>query len=223
MRSHTILLSTLGFACAPIVASAQTDITHAQQEILLLEATPIGALPPIALPMPASRNHSYWAFRLQAGDRESPGESGLPAFAGCGGHTLFGVRSRINLMTGGQTFGSLFHDPSSTTTLGGEVGFGYAPNVVSGMAACSLDFGVPITISFGQTIRIASFLTPGIMWDLNCSGPESPSRPAYLTGFGIGIQQLGSRGLDVYLGVQKIYRRDSGFQIGVSVTYVRLP
>ena len=252
MRSHTILLTVLGFVCAPMIANAQTDITHAQQEILLLEATPVGALPPIALPMPASRNHSYWAFRLQAGDRESPGESGLPAFAGgidfqyrggsvigitggyqkrdcgligggCGGHTLFGVRSRINLMTGGQTLGSLFHDYSSTTTLGGEVGFGYAPNVVSGMAACSLDFGVPITISFGQTIRIATFLTPGIMWDLNCSGPESPSRPAYLTGFGIGFQQLGSRGLDVYLGVQKIYRRDSGFQIGVSVTYVRLP
>jgi hypothetical protein len=252
MRTHTIWLSTLGFVCAPIVAGAQTDITHAQQEVLLLEATPVGALPPIALPMPASRNHSYWGFRLQVGDRESPGESRLPAFAGgidfqyrggsvigvtggyqkrdcgliggaCGGHTLFGIRSRINLMTGGQTFGSIFHDYSSTTTLGGEVGFGYSPNVVSGMSACSLDFGVPVTVSLGQTIRIASFLTPGVMWDLKCSGSKSPSRAAYLTGFGVGFQQLGSRGLDVYVGVQKIYRRDSGFQIGVSVTYVRLP
>jgi hypothetical protein len=252
MKTHTILLSTLGFVCAPIVAGAQTDITHAQQEILLLEATPIGALPPIALPMPASRNHNYWGFRLQAGDRESPGESGLPAFAGgidfqyrggsvigitggyqkrdcgliggsCGGHALFGIRSRINLMTGGQTIGSIFQDYSSTTTLGGEVGFGYAPNVVSGNDACNLDFGMPITVSFGQRLRIATFLTPGIMWDLNCTGPESPSRVAWLTGLGIGLQQLGSRGLDVYLGLQKIYRRDSGFQIGISVSFVRLP
>jgi len=252
MRTHTILLSTLGFVCAPIFAGAQTDITHAQQEILLLEATPVGALPPIALPMPASRNHSYWGFRLQAGDRESPGESGLPAFGGgidfqyrggsvigitggyqkrdcgliggaCGGHTLFGIRSRVNIMTGGQTFGSIFHDYSSTTTLGGELGLGYAPNVVSGKDACSLDVGMPITVSFGQRLRIATFLTPGIMWDLNCNGPESPSRAAWLTGFGIGLQQLGSRGLDVYLGLQKIYRRDSGYQLGISVSYVRLP
>ena len=252
MRTYTILLSTLGFVCVPIVSGAQTEITHAQQEILLLEATPIGALPPIALPMPASRNHSYWGFRLQAGNRESPGESSLPAFAGgidfqyrggsvigitggyqkrdcgllggaCGGHTLFGIRSRINIMTGGQTLGSIFHDYSSTTTIGGEVGFGYAPNVVSGNDACSLDLGMPITVSFGQRLRIATFVTPGVMWDLNCTGPESPSRAAWLTGFGIGLQQLGSRGLDVYLGLQKIYRRDSGYQLGISVSYVRLP
>jgi hypothetical protein len=252
MRNHAIWLSVLGLVCAPIVAAAQTVITHEQEEILFLEATPVGALPPIALPMPASRNHSYWGFRFQTGDRESPNESALPAFAagldfqyrggsvigitggyqkrdcgllggGCGGHSLFGIRSRINIMTGGQAFGSIVSDYSATTTLGGEVGVGYAPNVVPGKSACSLDFGMPITVSLGQRLRIASFLTPGIMWDLNCSGPESPSRAAWLTGFGIGLQQLGSRGLDVYLGVQKIYRRDSGFQIGLSVTFVRLP
>ena len=252
MKTASIVLSMLAFVCAPVVMLGQTAVTHEQQEILLLEATPVGALPPIALPMPASRNHSYWAFRLQAGNRESPGESSLPAFAGgidfqyrggsvigitggyqkrdcgllgggCGGHALFGIRSRVNIMTGGQSFGSIFHDYSATTTLGGELGIGYAPNVVSGNDACSLDLGMPITVSLGQTIRIASFLTPGIMWDLNCTGPESPSRAAWLTGLGIGIQQLGSRGLDVYLGLQKIYRRDSGFQIGISVNYVRLP
>ena len=252
MKIASIVLITLAFICAPVVVIGQTTLTHEQQEILLLEATPVGALPPIALPMPASRNHSYWAFRLQAGNRESPGESSLPAFAGgidfqyrggsvigitggyqkrdcgllgggCGGHALFGIRSRVNIMTGGQTFGSIFHDYSSTTTLGGELGIGYAPNVISGTDACSLDLGMPITVSLGQTIRIASFLTPGIMWDLNCTGPESPSRAAWLTGLGIGFQQLGSRGLDVYLGLQKIYRRDSGFQIGISINYVRLP
>ena len=230
----------------------QAQISHDQQEILLLEATPIGALPPIPLPMPASRNHNYWGVRLQTGDREEPNESHLTAFAAgidfqyrggsvigvtggyqkrdcrllgsnCGGHTLFGVRSRINVMTGGQAIGSLLHDYSSTTTLGGEVGFGYAPSVVPGVAACTIDVGMPVTVSSGQRLRIATFLTPGIMWDMNCTGPESPSRPAYLTGFGIGLQQLRSRGLDVYVGAQKIFRRDAGYQLGISVTYVRLP
>lgn len=244
---------TLAMLCAPLGGEAiQAQITHAQQEVLLLEATPVGALPPIGLPMPASRNHNYWGFRLQAGDRESPGESSLPAFAAgidfqyrggsiigvtggyqkrdcgliganCGGHALFGVRSRINLITGGQSIGSLIHDNTSTTTIGGEWGLGYAPNVVSGVDACTMDFGMPVTVSLGQRIRIATFLTPGIMWDLNCSGPESPSRAAYLTGLGFGLQQLGSRGLDVYVGLQKIFRRDSGYQLGISVTYVRLP
>lgn len=230
----------------------QAQGSREEQEILLLEATPAGALPPIALPMPASRNHNYWAFRIQAGDREGPGEARIGAVAAgvdfqyrggsvigvtggyqkrdcgllgpnCGTHALFGIRSRINLLTGGPTIGSLFHDYSSTTTLGGEAGFGYAPNVISGHDACTLDFGTPITVSVGQRFRVASFLTPGVMWDLNCTGPESPSHPAYLTGVGIGLQQLRSRGLDVYLGFQKIFRTHAGYQIGISVNYVRLP
>jgi hypothetical protein len=133
------------------------------------------------------------------------------------------VRSRINVITGGQAIGSLLRDYSSTTTLGGEVGFGYAPGVLPGVNACTVDVGMPVTVSLGQRFRIASFLTPGIMWDMNCSGTESPTRANYLTGFGVGLQQLKSRGLDVYVGVQKIFRRDAGYQLGISVTYLRLP
>lgn len=229
-----------------------TSITHDEEELLLLEATPIGALPPIALPMPASRNHNYWGARLQVGNRESASESHLPAFAAgldyqvrggsiigitggyqrrdcgviganCGGHPLFGVRTRVNLITGGASLASLFRDYTSTTTIGGELGLGYAPNVVSSKNACTLDLGVPITVSLGQRIRIATFLTPGIMWDMNCSGPESPSRAAWLTGLGFGLQQLGNRGFDVYVGLQKIFRQHAGYQLGISATFVRLP
>jgi hypothetical protein len=251
LMTHT-LRWILALLCALLPAGLHAQLTHEQEELLLLEGTPIGALPPIALPMPASRNHNYWGLRLQAGDRESSSESHLPAFAAgldfqyrggsiigitggyqkrdcgligpsCGGHALFGVRTRINLITGGNAIASVFHDYTSTTTVGGEMGLGYAPNVVSGKDACTLDFGVPITISLGQRIRIATFLTPGIMWDLNCTGPESPSRAAWLSGIGFGLQQLGNRGLDVYVGLQKIFRRQSGYQLGVSVTFVRLP
>jgi hypothetical protein len=246
------MLTLITVAVLVTAEGTEAQASHDQQEVLLLEATPIGALPPIALPMPASRNHSYWGFRLQGGDREGPTESHLTAFAAgidfqylggsvigitggyqkrdcsllgsnCGGHALFGVRSRINVITGGQSIGSLLRDYSSTTTLGGEVGFGYAPGVLPGVNACTVDVGMPVTVSLGQRFRIASFLTPGIMWDMNCSGTESPTRPNYLTGFGVGLQQLKSRGLDVYVGVQKIFRRDAGYQLGISVTYLRLP
>lgn len=239
-------------ALALTTRSAAAQGTQDQRELLLLEGTPIGALPPIPLPMPASRNHSYWGFRVQGGGREGPGESGIPAVAAgidfqyrggsvigvtggyqrndcgiigpnCGGHALFGIRSRINVLTGGQSIGSLFHDYSSTTTLGGEIGLGYAPNVLPSTTACTVDLGMPVTVSLGQVLRVSTFLTPGVMWDMSCSDSESPSRPNFFSGFGIGLQQLGSRGLDVYLGLQKIFRRESGYQIGLSVTYIRLP
>ncbi len=239
-------------ACAlfmPRKVTAQP--TSDELEILRLEATPIGALPPIALPMPASRNHSYWGFRLQEGHREGESGSDLSAFAGgidfqwrggsvfgitaghqapdcevagsnCSGHNFFGARSRLNIVTGGQAINSLIHDNSASTTLGAEVGFGYAPNVVSSVDACTLDFGAPLSIAMMQTIRLVTFVTPGVVWDLGCSA-GSPTRPNYLTGFGVGVQQIWHRGLDVYFGLQKIFRNDTGYQLGISVTYVRLP
>jgi hypothetical protein len=251
VKTWILALLSVPLAASSVLAQT-TQITQKEQELLLLEATPVGALPPIALPMPASRNHNYWGIRLQVGNREAASESHLPAFAAgldlqyrggsiigitggyqrrdcgliganCGGHALFGIRSRINVITGGSAIAGLVHDYTSTTTVGGEWGLGYAPNVVSGKNACTLDFGVPITVSLGQRIRIATFVTPGIMWDLNCSGPESPSRAAWLTGFGFGLQQLGSRGFDVYVGLQKIFRQHAGYQLGVSATFVRLP
>jgi hypothetical protein len=72
-------------------------------------------------------------------------------------------------------------------------------------------------------VRIASFLTPGVVWDMNCSSGGGPSRPTYLAGLGFGLQQLLNRGLDVYVGLQRIFRRDTGYQFGVSLTYVKLP
>jgi hypothetical protein len=251
MKMWILALFSLPLTGAGLLGQT-TPITHEQEELLLLEATPIGALPPIALPMPASRNHNYWGVRLQVGDREAASESHLPAFAAgldfqyrggsiigvtggyqrrdcgligpnCGGHPLFGLRTRINLITGGNSLASLFHDYTSTTTVGGELGLGYAPNVVSSKNACTLDLGVPVTVSLGQRMRIATCWSPGIRWDLSCSGPESPSRAAWLTGLGFGLQQLGNRGFDVYVGLQKIFRRHSGYQLGVSATFVRLP
>jgi len=249
-----MMMRTWIVAAAGVLAGSrelQAQIPQDQQEVLLLEATPIGALPPIALPMPASRNHNYWGFRLQGGDREEPNEAHLTALAAgidfqyrggsvigitggyqkrdckllganCGGHTLFGIRSRLNMLTGGQAIGKLFKDYSSTTTLGGEVGFGYAPDVLPGVTSCTLDFGMPVTVSLGQRLRVASFLTPGIMWDMNCRSPDAPSKRVYLLGFGFGLQQLQSRGLDVYLGLQRIFRQGSGYQLGVSISYVKL-
>ncbi len=221
--------------------------------LLASEATPIGALPPIALPMPASRDDNYWGVRLQVGQRRERGPEDLFAVAGgvdyqvrggsifgvtggyqwrqncdaavtdCGGHSLFGARARFNFMTGGPTIAGLIGDDAATTTLGTEIGLGYAPNVAPGVNACTVDLGVPLSIAMLERIHLVSFVTPGVVWDVDCSSEDTPRSRSFLIGFGFGIQQLGFRGLDVHVGMQRMLRGTTGVQFGVSVSWVRLP
>jgi len=244
-----VLLMT-GALSAPELAQAQTI---QPLPVLSAEATPIGALPPLALPMPASRDQNYWGIRLQTGNRRQRGPEDLFAIAGgidyqvrggsifgvtggyqwrqncqpasndCGGHSLFGARARFNLMTGGPTIAGLWGDKAATSTLGTELGFGYAPSVTPGVNACTVDVGLPLSIAMLERIRLVTFVTPGVVWDVDCSSENTPGLRSYLLGFGLGLQQLGFRGLDVHVGMQRMFRGTTGVQFGVSVTWVRLP
>ncbi len=220
--------------------------------ILSVQSTPIGALPPIALPMPASRNHHYWGFRLQTGHRSGSGGADLNAFAAgldlqykggstfgvtagyqsgdcgapnrdCENHTLFGARTRINLFTGGPTVAAMFGDNSATSTIGAELGVGWAPHVFPGLSACTVDVGMPFSVAMLERVRLVSYVAPGIVWDVDCSDEGAGSRASFLTGFGFGLQQLGHRGFDVYVGFQKIFLGQTGYQFGVTASYVLLP
>jgi hypothetical protein len=234
---------------APCITGAQTAQPF---PVATEEATPIGALPPMPLPMPASRDQNYWGFRVQYGLRnERGGPEDLFAVAtgvdyqlrggsifgltggyqgrrncqttsSCG-HALFGARGRFNVFTGGPTVASIIGDESATTTLGTELGFGYAPSVAPGVNACTIDAGVPFSVAMMQSVRVVTFLTPGLVWDADCSpGQTSHNRSTFL-GFGIGLQQLFVRGLDVNFGAQRIFRSTTGLQFGISVSWVRLP
>lgn len=234
---------------APQPAPAQTP--DLERNVRRFGTTPIGALPPVALPMPASRNHNYWGVRLQAGQRQGYDGPDLttiaggidlqwrggsvfgitggyqtrscqPADADCAGHALFGARARINVVTGGPTVAALIGDYSATTTLGGELGFGYANRVMPGLSVCTLDLGAPLSVAMLQSVRLVSFITPAAVWDIGCSA-DSASHPNYLLNVGMGVQQIVSRGLDVYFGLQRIFRSGTGYQFGISLTYVRLP
>jgi hypothetical protein len=215
------------------------------------EATPIGALPPMPLPMPASRDQNYWGVRLQYGQRnERTGPEDLTALAAgvdyqlhggsifgftagyqerkncqsttyCG-HALFGARGRFNVFTGGPTIAAMIGDESATTTVGTEVGFGYAPRVSPAVNACAFDIGLPVSVAMMQTFRLVTFVTPGAVWDMGCSDEKRSAR-SFVLGFGFGLQQLGFRGLDVNFGAQRIFGGATGLQFGVSVAWVRLP
>lgn len=244
-------LLSLGFA-SPV--SAQSAASERDIQLLRLMGTPIGALSPIALPMPASRNHNYFIGRFQTGQRRSSGGTNLAAAAvgvdlqyrggsiygltagyqerecrfaqgqSCGGHALFGARAQVNLITGGSTMARMLRDNSTTSTFGTEIGFGYAPNVTDGMNACTIDFGLPFSVAKRrQRPRFVTYITPGMVWDMSCRSGGPPTKKSYFTGFGIGLQQVGNRSLDVYLGMQKVFRPGVGNQLGISVTYVRLP
>lgn len=247
LRTGVIALAALAIVNSENALAQGRDI-----HILSVQATPIGALPPIALPMPASRNHHYWGFRLQTGRRSGSGGADLTAFAAgvdlqykggsilgltagyqsgdcgspgreCEPHAMVGGRARINLFTGGPTVASLFKDNSASSTLGTEIGFGYAPRVVPGLNACTVDFGMPFSVAMLERVRLVSYITPGVVWDIDCSDEGSPSRASFLTGLGVGLQQLGHRGFDVYVGFQKIFLGETGYQFGISATYVMLP
>ncbi|MGH7443740.1 MAG: hypothetical protein ACREKM_02645, partial [Longimicrobiales bacterium] len=258
-RRATSHLNLRAYCTAALAASlalgtasaVQAQETGEELHILRIEATPIGALPPLALPMPASRNHNYWGIRLQAGRRAGRGGADLTAIAGgidmqwrggsifgvtagyqardceaaeeCDGHMMYGGRARFNVVTGGPTIGALLGDYSATSTLGAEMGFGYAPDVLPGLNACTFDLGMPLSLAMLQRVRLVAFATPSIVWDVDCSADEPPMQETWAMSFGMGLQQIGLRGLDVYLGMRKVFRSETGYQLGISVTYVRLP
>lgn len=147
------------------------------------------------------------------------------AGASCGGHAMFGARTQINLVTGGSLFASLLRDNTTTSTLGLEMNFGYARKVIGDTNACAFDFGVPFSVSKRrQRPRIVGYVSPGMMWDWGCGGVRgAPKRKTYRTDFGLALQQVGNRSLDVYFGMQKLWKRNVGLQTGLSFTYVRLP
>lgn len=244
-----VLLALAGLLLSHSAAAQTVGDIHLRRLI----AVPVGALPPVAMLMPASRNHNYWVGRLQAGTQWHRREAKPSAVAGsldlqwrggsvfgvtagyqtpgcgqpvgdCPGHALFGARARFSLITGGPTFAALIGDYSATTTVGTEVGLGYAPNAIAGRNACAVDIGMPISISLFQKVRVVSFFSPALAWDVRCPLDGSVGAGASaLAGAGIGFQQLGHRGIDVSFGAQRIFRRGAGLQLGVTVTYVRLP
>lgn len=244
-----LVLATVGLADGPADASAQVE--GEPRRIFGIEATPAGALPPLALPMPASRNHNYWVWRFQTGARRGRSGSDLLALAGgldlqyrggsifgatagwqsrdceagtppCDGHPFFGTRARFNVFTGGPTIGSFIGDYSANTTLGAEIGFGWAPNAAPGYDACTLDVGVPFSVAMLQTFRLVAFVMPTGSIELRCSGGSDVDRD-FIINLGLGIQQLWLRGLDLYIGFQRIVRDDTGIQLGISLMYVHLP
>ena len=241
-------------ALAPVlVAGALSAQSPGELHLRRLLSVPLGALPPMGMLMPASRNHNYWVGRLQAGTQWDNVAGDLAAYAagidlqwrggstigltggyqiedceedvtGCESHPLFGFRGRFNVITGGPTLAALVGDNSATTTLGGEIGLGYAPNALAGRNACAIDLGMPVSLSLFQRVRLLSFLTPGVAWDVRCisGGTEGTAASAFL-GAGVGVQQIGHPGLDISVGAQRIFRKDSGIQVGISVSFVWLP
>src|ERR1044071_10270646 len=194
MISRAIVVSAAAITMiVPSFVKAQTS--DGDLATLRLLGVPVSALPPISLPMPASRNHNYFIGKVQAGYRKGPSGDAMPAFAagldfqyrggstigvtagyqrrdcgtvgaGCGGHALIGVRSQINLMTGGSIFAGLLRDNSATSTVGTEIGIGYAPKVAGDLNACAIDVGIPLSIAKRrQRPRLVAYVSPGVVWD----------------------------------------------------------
>ncbi len=239
------LVTLVAAATIPSSASAQEE-----PPLTRVEATPIGSMPPLPLPMPASRNHNYWGFRLQAARHAGRNGADLDAIAGgvdlqwrggsvfgltagyqraacdtgdCNDHVMFEGRGRFNFITGGPTIAGTLGDANASTTVGFEVGLGYAPDVTERLNACSFDIGMPVAIAMLQSVRLVLFAKPTVAWDFHCGGTSEGLGTTWMGSFGVGLQQLGLRGLDVNAGFKKLFRDDTGYVFGLSVSYVLLP
>jgi hypothetical protein len=238
---------------APQLLMAQSvELTPAMLHRLRIEATPIGALPRNPLRMPASRNHHYWGFRVHTGYQQGRVGSDTPAFAAgvdlqwlggsvfgitagysdrdcemlgpnCGGHFLAGVQGQFSLLTGASSLGEALGDYGSNVRLGTELGIGWAPDATPGGAACSLNAGVPMTLAVTQTVRVVGFVTPSVVWELDCGGEPNAHSASYMMAGGVAVQQLIHRAFDVSIGVHRLLRTGSRYGFGVSLTYTLLP
>ncbi len=246
MRRPVLLLAAALLACA-----ADADRAAAQDAPLYrVEATPIGSMPPLPLPMPASRNHNYWGFRLQAARHAGRAGADLEAIAAgvdlqwrggsvfgvtagyqradcdladCNDHLMFEGRGRFNFITGGPTIAGALGDNNASTTVGFEMGIGYAPDVTERLNACTFDVGVPVALAMLQSVRLVLFAKPGLAWDFHCGGSAEGLSTTWMGSVGVGLQQLGLRGLDVNAGFKKLFRDDTGYVFGISASYVLLP
>lgn len=244
------LIVTLSLMVLVVPVHAQSDPAVHVRRLL---STPFGGLPPVAMPMPASRDRNYWGLRVQAGRQRRDDTPAANAIAGgidlqwqggsvfgltagrrsleceasdadCGDHMMYGARARAGLMSGGPTLAALIGDHNATTTFGVDLGFGYAPRVSGVRDACTVDVGAPVSLSMLQRVRVVTFVSPGVVWDFGCMHQsDAPSAASLALGYGLGVQQLWSRGLDVNFGLQRIFRRGAGTQLGISFIYVRLP
>jgi hypothetical protein len=226
-------------------AAAQESATVLPFDALAM--TPFGALPPAGPPMPASRNHHYLHYRVLAGRRFAGGAE-LDALAAgvdlqwlggsvagvtlgrqwcpenqqdCDSHAIAGLRGRLSLYTTGPTIGRAIHDYSATLMVAAEVGVGYAADVLDGRDACSFDIGLPVALGLLQQVRVVPFVTPALGWEMDCADRDT-STPRIALGWGISLQQIFMRGLDIHIGGQRVFRTGAGHQIGVGVTLVPL-
>lgn len=241
-----ICLGVMLFALAlALPAAAQESAAVLPFDALAM--TPFGALPPAGPPMPASRNHHYIHYRVQAGRRYASGAELNALAAGvdlqwlggsvagvtvgrqwcpeevqdCDSHAIAGVRGRLSLYTTGPTIGRIIQDHSASLMVAGEIGIGYAADVLDGRDACSFDIGLPVAIGLFQNIRVVPFLTPALGWEMDCADRDT-SKPRMALGWGISLQQILMRGLDIHIGGQRVFRSGAGHQLGVGITMVPL-
>jgi hypothetical protein len=128
------------------------------------------------------------------------------------------------MLTGGAMMAGILRDNSTTSTFGAEFGFGYAPKVAHDLNSCTVDAGLPFAVSKRrQRPRLTAFIKPGVIWDYSCGSSGPDSRKSYSGDFGLGLQQIAGRSLDIYLGAQKLFRARTSLAYGLTITYVRLP
>src|SRR5690606_2161588 len=141
----------------------------------------------------------------------------------CNDHLMFETRGRFNFLTGGPTIAGALSDDNASTTVGFELAIGYSPDVAPRLNACAFDIGMPVDSGLLQRGRLVVLAKSSVTWAFHRGGASQGLATTWLGSMGVGLQQLGLRGIDVAMGFKKLFRDDSVYVFGISVSYLLLP
>lgn len=155
-------------------------------------------------------------------------DAGLCVVTGCKDHRVMAAVRFISNMVTTRPFVHVpfFGGNSATGSAGLEIGGGWGGKAFDENQHWSADVSVPLSLSVGQRIRVEPFAAPALAaaWGSSSRGWRYKQR--FLTGGGIGLQEIGQligvRGLDLTVSVQRLFD-PHGTAVGITASWIHLP
>jgi opacity protein-like surface antigen len=218
---------------APAISAQQGPSEKDIAAYFAINASTVGALPPLATNTLASAGGMGWHF--QYGRMDWGSEVSSNAFAGgvdmnlgrgrigftagymtidcpegadCNGHLMVGTKYSTQL-----TGASFSNGGRWQMGLEGELGVGLPEEE----RALAISAGIPVKLTFGKNIKVSPFVTPSFAHgSYKYSDDTSESALKFMVGTGVGIAMR--NGVGVNFGMRKVFVDEGETQYGLGFT-----
>lgn len=234
-KIFAIAASALVLAAPAISAQEQGPSVNDIAAYMAINASTVGALPPLATNTLAGAGGIGW--HVQYGRMDWGSDVTSSSFAGgldlsvgsgrlgftagymsidcptglnCDGHLIVGTRYSARL-TGGA-LGDARSGSSWAMGLEGELGFGFPQDEQAMAIAASL----PIKLTVGKNVKVSPFLAPGFAYGRYKVVNASESGQRFMVGGGVGLAF--ANGIGANLGLRKVFIDQGETQFGLGFT-----